>query len=79
MIMLKEQNQRGMTLSKFQTMLLPRLEAAGWTRCNLSRLKVIYDTNMQMAYSQGKYRQQKLISYISLLEIHTDSKTYKKT
>jgi len=54
----------GMTLSKFQTMLLPRLEAAGWTGVTQSRLKVIYDTNMQMAYAQGKYRQQKLISHI---------------
>jgi len=54
----------GMTLSKFQTMLLPRLEEAGWTGVTPSRLKVIYDTNMQMAYSQGKYHQQKLISHI---------------
>lgn len=54
----------GMTLSEFQKSLLPKLEAAGWTGATASRLKVIYDTNMQMAYAQGKYRQQKLISHI---------------
>ena len=54
----------GWTLKQFQENLLPHLEAAGWTGATPSRLKVIYDTNMQMAYAQGKYRQQKLIAHI---------------
>lgn len=52
----------GWTLKQFQDNLLPELKKAGWTGTTASRLKVIYDTNMQMAYSQGKYRQQKLIA-----------------
>lgn len=52
----------GWTLKQFQDNLLPELEKTGWTGATASRLKVIYDTNMQMAYSQGKYRQQKLIA-----------------
>lgn len=52
----------GWTLEEFRKNLLPKLENSGWTGATPSRLKVIYDTNMQMAYSQGKYRQQKLIA-----------------
>jgi SPP1 gp7 family putative phage head morphogenesis protein len=56
----------GMTLKQFQDSLLPELEKKGWAGATPSRLKVIYDTNMQMAYAQGKYRQQKLIAHIYL-------------
>jgi len=52
----------GWTLKDFQTKLMNRVQSAGWTGATPSKLKVIYDTNMQMAYSQGKYKQQKLIS-----------------
>ena len=52
----------GWTLKTFKDKLINRVQAAGWTGVTPSRLKVIYDTNMQMAYANGKYRQQKLIS-----------------
>lgn len=54
----------GMTLKQFQDLLLPEIEKKGWTGATPHRLKVIYDTNMQMAYAQGKYKQQKLISHL---------------
>ncbi|MBM2814413.1 MAG: phage head morphosis protein [Ignavibacteria bacterium] len=52
----------GWTSKEFQSRLLNRVQSAGWTGATPSRLKVIYDTNMQMAYANGKYRQQKLIA-----------------
>jgi SPP1 gp7 family putative phage head morphogenesis protein len=54
----------GWTLKDFQSKLINRVQAAGWTGATPSRLKVIYDTNMQIAYAHGKYRQQKLIAHI---------------
>lgn len=54
--------KEGWTFKEFREKLIERLNQAGWTGLAPSRLKVIYDTNMQMSYSQGKYKQQKLIS-----------------
>lgn len=58
----KAKKPEGWTLNTFKDKLLNRVQAAGWSGATASRLKVIYDTNMQMAFSQGKYKQQKLIS-----------------
>ena len=54
--------EEGQTLKQFREELLPKLQESGWSGATPSRLKVIYDTNMQMSYAKGKYRQQKLIS-----------------
>lgn len=54
----------GQTLKQFREDLLPKLEQAGWAGATPSRLKVIYETNMQMAYAQGQYKQNKLIADI---------------
>lgn len=58
----EEARREGWTLKQFQDNLLPKLESSGWTGAKPSRLKIIYDTNIQMAYSRGKYKQQKLIA-----------------
>lgn len=52
--------EEGQTLNQFQNDILPKLENSGWTGANPSRLKVIYDTNMQMAFGKGQYQQMKL-------------------
>jgi SPP1 gp7 family putative phage head morphogenesis protein len=54
----------GWTFKEFKERLIEKLEQTGWSGLTPSRLKVIYDTNIQMSYSQGKYKQQKLISNI---------------
>lgn len=58
-----EQAKRdGWTLDEFRKNLLPKLESAGWVGANPSRLKVIYETNMQVAYAKERYKQHKLVS-----------------
>lgn len=63
--------QEGGSLRDFQKTLIPKLQAAGWwgvkevidqetgeilkTKFNPARLKLIYDTNMSMAYMAGKW------------------------
>ena len=59
---IEKAKEEGQILKKFRDELLPKLQESGWSGATPSRLKVIYDTNMQMAYSKGKYRQQKLIA-----------------
>ena len=54
--------KEGWTFKEFREKLIERLNQSGWSGIAPSRLKVVYDTNMQMSYSQGKYKQQKLIS-----------------
>lgn len=52
----------GWSMQKFQDEALPSAERAGWSGNKLHRLRVIYNTNMMMAYSQGKYQQQALLA-----------------
>lgn len=59
---IEQAKTHGWTLAEFREKLLNRLAESGWTGLAPSKLKVVYDTNMQMAYSQGKFKQQKLIS-----------------
>jgi SPP1 gp7 family putative phage head morphogenesis protein len=54
----------GWTLKQFQDNLLPDLEEKGWAGAKPHRLKVIYDTNMRMAQSKGKFRKQKSVAAI---------------
>lgn len=52
----------GLSLKQFKKDLVPTLEQKGWGGLAPSRLKVIYDTNMQMSYSKGQYEQNMLIA-----------------
>lgn len=59
--------EEGWSLKTFQDNvendgLLERMQQAGWTGKDASRLKVIYDTNMKMAAAKGKYDGLKLIA-----------------
>lgn len=53
--------QTGMTLKDFQKELLPELEKAGWSG-TAGRLRVIYETNMRVAYAKEKYKAHKLMA-----------------
>jgi uncharacterized protein with gpF-like domain len=59
---IEQAKTEGWTLSEFRDKLLKRLTESGLNGIAPSKLKVVYDTNMQMSYSQGKYKQQKLSS-----------------
>lgn len=61
----------GQTLKQFRDELLPKLKESGWTGATPSRLKVIYDTNMQMASAHGQYKRFKLIANIKPYWIYT--------
>ena len=52
----------GLTLKQFQDELLPELHQAGWGGTTAGRLRVIYDTNMQVAYSKEKYKGMMLVA-----------------
>jgi SPP1 gp7 family putative phage head morphogenesis protein len=61
--------KEGWTFEKFKKKamdggLVERMQEAGWTGKNASRLKVIYDTNMQMAFGHQQFKQLKLIAEI---------------
>ena len=42
--------------------LVERMQEAGWTGKSPSRLKVIYETNIQVAYSKEKFKQQSAVA-----------------
>ncbi len=51
----------GWDLTTFQNEALPYAEKTGWTGNKLHRLKIIYDTNMQVSYAKGQYQGMKLL------------------
>lgn len=56
--------ENGKPLKHFQDNLMNDLEGSGWTGSNPSRLKVIFETNRNIAFSKGQYFKLKTTSDI---------------
>jgi hypothetical protein len=57
----EQAKKEGWPVEKFQKEAMDLADSAGWTGNKLHRLKIIYDTNMQIAYARGKYDKQMLL------------------
>lgn len=60
--------KEGWSLSQFQEKAKALPERAGWKGNNPHRLKIVYDTNMQLAFARGKYQGMKLLSEQKIMQ-----------